>query len=386
MLFPQTTRHDDAPKRATETDIAFLDRCSWPSVARVREMLDGCLAHYPQDHADELVARLRSGDARHFGSASFELLLHEYMRRLGFTLTPHPSLPNGSAARPDFLLECPDGRSLYVEAASASDDDGRDIAAEARKAVALQVLDSEAHPNFMVSVDSEGVPDTQPSGRRLANAVIAWLNNLDPDELLVAAAARGHEALPELLWEHENWRVRVRAIPVYPEARSRPRRLIGARGFGARWVDAWSPIRDAVSSKARHYGVLELPLVIAVNVNTFNLDQIDEVQALFGQEQFLFSRAEPDDEPRFERAPNGAWRGPAGPRGRRASGAWLFNNLTPYTLARRTHTLYVNPWAHYPVPESFLVFPHATVVEGYLRRSDGTAIGTAFGIEPTWPE
>jgi hypothetical protein len=385
MLFATSLRTDASPKRATESDFAFLDRSAWAPIAVVREMMDSCLANYPASEARELIDRFQCGDARHFASATFELFLHEYLLRLGMSLTPHPELPNGSAKRPDFLVECPGGRQLYLEAVCASDDTARDSAAEARKAVALQVLDGEYNPNFMVSIDSEGDPATQPSGRRLATDVTIWLNSLDPDALL-STAAEGLEALPEFHWQHEEWHVRVRPIPVNVAARGKQRRLIGARGFGASWIDGWSPIRDAIVSKSRRYGNLDLPLVVAVNVDTFNLDPIDEAQALFGQEQFVFSRTNPDQEPRMERAPNGAWRGPAGPRGKRASGAWLFNNLSPYTLARRRHTLYVNPAANHAVPESFLVVPHKLVIDGYLRPFEGTDLPTAFGLSASWPE
>lgn len=385
MLFSNSSRTDASPKRATESDFAFLDRSAWAPIAEVRKVVDSCIANYPESEVKELIDRIQCGDARHFASATFELFLHEYLLRLGMRLTPHPELPNASAKRPDFLVECPDGRNLYLEAVCASDDTARDSAAEARKAVALQVLDGEHDPNFMVSIDSDGDPATQPSGRRLATEVTSWLKTLDPDALL-SSAAEGLEALPELHWQHEEWHVRVRPIPVNVEARGKQRRLIGARGFGASWIDGWSPIRDAVTSKSRRYGDLDLPLVVAVNVDTFNLDPIDEAQALFGQEQFIFSRTNPDQEPRMERAPNGAWRGPAGPRGKRASGAWLFNNLSPYTLARRKHTLYVNPAANHVIPESFLVVPHKLVIDGLLRPFDGTDLATALGLPATWPE
>ncbi|MDR6890386.1 MULTISPECIES: hypothetical protein [Variovorax] len=334
----------------------------------------------------ELIARLSSGDARHFASATFELLLHEYLKRLGFQLTPHPELPNGRATRPDFLVTCPDGQSMYLEAVCASDDTGRDIAAEARKAVALQMLDSAAHSDFMVSIESEGDPTTQPSGRRLAGEVIRWLNTLDPDALLERAARDGHEALPEMTWQHEEWRVRVRPVPVRPEARGRPRRLIGARSFGAGWIDGWTPIRDAVLSKARRYGELDLPLVVAVNVDSFRLDPIDEAQALFGQEQLVVAVGGERTEPRLERARNGAWRGPSGPRGRQCSGAWLFDNLSPYTLAWRRQKLYLNPWAHRSVPDAFLLMPHAAVVDDRIESIDGRSFREVFGLPEQWPE
>lgn len=385
QLFANSRRTDASPKRATESDFTFLDRSAWTPIAAVREMMSACLSNYPESEARELIGRIQCGDARHFASATFELFLHEYLLRLGMRLTPHPELSNGSSKKPDFLVECPDGRKLYLEAVCASDDTERNAAAEARKAVALQMLDDEYDANFIVSIDSDGDPATQPSGRRLAKEVTRWLRSLDPDALL-SSAAGGLEALPEFHWQHEGWHVRVRPIPVSVEARGKPRRLIAARGFGVSWVDGWSPIRDAVTFKSQRYGDLDLPLVVAVNVDTFNLDPIDEAQALFGQEQLVFSLMNPDQKPRFGRAPNGAWRGPTGPRGKRASGAWLFNNLSPYTLARGRHTLYVNPTANHAVPESFLVVPHKLVIEDHLRHFDGTDLGAALGLPATWPE
>ncbi len=385
MLFSEAARSDHTAKRATETDFAFLDRCAWPAVDKVRTLLEGCLANYPETERAELIARLRSGDSRHFASGTFEPFLHEYLLRLGFALTPHPALPNGSAKRPDFRVTGPDGEQLYLEAICASDDDGRDIAAEARKSVTLQALDDAYHANFMVAVDSIGEPVTQPSGRRLATEVVGWLDTLDADRVIVDSADN-YDALPEYHWQHEAWQVRLRAIPVRPEARGLPRRLIGMRSFGAGFMDGWTPIRDAILTKARWYGEIDLPLVVAVNVDTFNLDPIDESQALFGQEQYVFAVGADPGEPRFSRAPNGAWRGPSGPRGRRCSGAWLFSNLSPYTLARRRSTLYLNPWTNLAVPTSFLRMPHALVVDDQIRQVDGATFRDVFELDEQWPE
>lgn len=106
----------------------------------------------------------------------------------------------------------------------------------------------------------------------------------------------------------------------------------------------WTPIRDAVRFKGSKYGKLDKPLLVAVNFGSLHLARLDEMQALYGQEQFMFSVDEPDKEPRLERAPNGVWRGRTGPQATRVSGAWLFNDLTPYTVASRRHTIYFNPW------------------------------------------
>lgn len=385
MLFSETIRSDDLPKRATETDFAFLNRCAWPAADKVRTLLEGCLANYAEVEKAELISRIRSGDSRHFASGTFELLLHEYLLRLGFSLTPHPELPNGSAKRPDFLVTTPAGEQLYVEAICTSDDDGRNTAAEARKAIALQALDDAYHANFIVAIDSTGEPITQPSGKRLAAEVVRWLDTLDVDRV-IADSVESYEKLPEYYWQHEDWQVRVRAIPVKPSTRGLMRRLIGARGFGGGNVDGWTPIRDAILKKSRRYGELDLPLVVAVNVDTFNLDPIDESQALFGQEQYVFTMDATCNEPRLTRVPNGAWRGQSGPRGRRCSGAWLFSNLSPYTIAQRRHTLYLNPWGNLQVPPGFLRMPHAIVVGERIHQVSGTTLRDAFKLDERWPE
>lgn len=387
MLFPPKERHDDAPKRATESDFAFLDRCSWPAAERVRRFIDECLAQYPEAERPELIARIRSGDDRAFRSATFELFLHEYLRRRGYQLTPHPGLPEGVTTRPDFLVTCPDGSGFYLEAVSAVDRDGRSQAGEARIHTTLQHLTDANHANFFVEVAWTGYPDTQPSGRRLAAAVVAWLNTLDADDAIVVMERGDFDELPSMEWTHEGWTLTVTALPCRPDARGQDRRLIGAQNFGARWVDGWTPIRDAIMTKARRYGDAEIPLVVAVNVSSHRLDEIDELQALFGQEQFVIDRDNLDAEPRIERVLNGAWIGPAGPRSKRCSGAWLFHDVTPYTLSRRKSTLYANPWARLPVPDSFLQSERrAVVVDNRIQRSDGASMGTILGLPENWPE
>jgi len=387
MLFIPKERHDGATKRATETEFAFLDRCSWLAAERVRTFIDECLAQYPEAERPELMARFRCGDDRAFRSASFELLLHEYLRRKGHTLVAHPELPGSTSTKPDFLVTCADGSSFYLEAVSAADRDGRSRAGEALINTTLQHLTDATHASFFVEVASTGYPDSQPSGRRLAADVVAWLNTLDPDDAIAKMERGEFDQLPSMEWNHEEWTLTVTALPCRPDARGRERRLIGLQNFGARWIDGWTPIRDAVMTKARQYGELELPLVVAVNVRSHNLDQIDEMQALFGQEQVVVRRDDPDVEPRMERARNGAWTGPSGPRSRRCSGAWLFHDVTPYTVSRRKHTLYVNPWAPFQVPATFLLSEaRAEVLDNQLQRSEADSIGTTLGLPEAWPE
>ena len=379
ILFDEFDRTDDTFKRNTETDFAFLNRSGRSEIARVREFVAACAARYPEDEQRELVARFRSGDDRHFRSACFELLLHEYLIRQGFALTAHPELPNGRKSRPDFLVTCPDGARLYLEAASASENTDQNASAEAMKALALTVLDEATHPDFFVELSDRGDPKTQPSGRKLRDAVLKWLEGLDWGSLVGIPS----EALPSLEWRHEDWVLAVRPIPVKESARGKQRRLIGIGAGRVGWVNTWAPIRSSVVAKSRHYGELDLPLVVAVNVDTFALDSMDEEQALFGEEVVRFSL--PEASPKLGRQANGAWIGNQGPRARRSSGAWLFPDLTPYSAAARRHVLYLNPWAHHAVPESFLTMPHRREREGHLDSVAGKSLAEVLDLPHGWP-
>ncbi|MFT0547853.1 hypothetical protein ACMHYO_16180 [Allopusillimonas ginsengisoli] len=385
MLFRQIDRTDSEPKRATETKFAFFDRCAWATADRVRGLLETCLSDYPQSEHAEMISRIQSGDERQFSSATFEVILYGYLLKLGYAVTPHPKLSNGSNKRPDFLVTCPNGEQLYVEAVCVSDNDGSDESAERRKSLTLNALDRASHPNFVVGVNSYGDPVSQPSGKKLAENVIAWLDTLDPDRVL-NLPTDDPSAVPVYIWCHEDWHVEIEAIPLRPAKRGHPRRLIGVQSSPGGPVDGWSPIKDAIYKKTRRYGEPDLPLIIAVNVNTSDLHPIDELQALLGEERIESVINRPSGAYRFVRAPNGAWNSKIDSRSRWCSGAWLFNNLSASGLVQATHTLYENPWAKLPIPTEFRQVPYATFEDNRLVTTDGCSIQEAFGLNDSWPE
>lgn len=386
MLFIDRKRTDSSPKVNRESEFAFLDRSSRPEIERVRQFLEKLAMGYPAEELAELIARVQSGNDTHFKSSIFELVLHAFLVRLGYKLRPHPELQNGSGARPDFHVTSPEGEDFYLEAVLASTDNDADPSAEARIGTTLDTLSRASHHNFMVAVESEGVPDTQPSGKRLRAAALAWLDSLDPDKVQAQIDQGSLFASPTFIWEYEGWQVLLRAIPLKPERRGKATTLIGILDGGAGFIDAWTPIRNAIKYKGAKYGKLDKPLLVAVNFDSFHLEQIDEMQALYGQEQFVFAVGDPNKEPRLERAPNGAWRGKSGPQATRVSGAWLFNDLTPYTLASRRHTIYYNPWAASPLPEVLKNIPHAVAENGKMQWYSGVTLRDVLELPEGWPE
>lgn len=386
MIFSDFPRSDTTPKRNCESDFAFMDRSARPEIATVRDFLEDCTRIYPADEVKEPIARIRSGDDTHFKSASFELILHATLIRLGYKLQPHPQLHNGLLSRPDFLAETPDGQEFYIEAVLASENGGTAPGADARIGRALDALSTATHPNFMVDVEFDGVPATQPSGKRLKGAVLKWLDSLDPNDVLMTIERDGLEATPSYVWGHEDWRVTLRPIPLSPDERGCSQTLIGILDAGGGFIDTWTPIRDAIKYKGSKYGELGKPLLIAVNCGFFHLNCLDAMQALFGQEQYIFTMGQPDAKPQFQRAPNGAWHGKMRAQYTRVSGAWIFNDLSPYTVATRRQTIYLNPWAAHDLPDMLMQLPHAKVQDKKMQWYDGLSLRQIFGLRDKWPE
>lgn len=384
MLFLKKTRTDSRYQSHIEGEYEFLDRSSRAEISKVRVFLNYWLSKMPQDGAQQLISRMKSRDRRSFESASFEIALFAILSGLGCKVEIHPNLKNGSIKRPDFHATTPDGEEFYVEAVLASEFDTSEMAAEKRKNVLLQAIEKVDSPNFFIGVDSEGSPNTPPPGKALRRVLSKWLSKLNPDDVIREYEARGSDALPVLEWQYEDWKIEFQAIPIKPEKRGQGQRVIGLHSEEGRLTNSWEPIRDAILFKGGRYGELSKPYVVAVNVDSYTLDRIDEIQALFGQERFTFCHG--SQEFRKHRAPNGAWIGPNGPRYTRVTGAWLFGNLNPYNMVSRMNNLYVNPHSAMPIPKALMHLNHSIVSNERILWIDGRPLWDLLGLNPSWPE
>ena len=199
-----------------------------------------------------------------------------------------------------------------------------------------------------------------------------WLESLDPDAVAEEVDAHGYEALPKLRHEDEQWKVTFTAIPRAPEKRDTPAEaIIGVLGAQVRWLNTWQKLRDSLLAKAKRYGKLDHPLIIAVNAIALHLDRIDAIQALFGQEQYVFQKENPTTEPRMERAPTGFWYGPRGVRYSRVCGVILGYDLEPWTYGARDLTFYINPWSDSVVRGNLTTLPTASASKEKIEWKDG---------------
>lgn len=385
LAFDDRPRTDSSPKKNSETDFGFYNRSASPEIDRVRLLIEECLSNYPKSELEELVSRLRSGNDASFRSAIFELFLHEALMRQGYSLKPHPELPDGNPSRPDFLVTDPEGNEFYLEAVLASENRDLDVGGEARKGVVLDTLSASPHTNFMIAISDEGSPQNPPSGMKLKSRIHQWLDSLDPDAVFELIDKHGFDSIEPFRCNLDGWSIQIRPIPLKPECRGDSKNLIGVGGIGGGWVNAWTPMRDAVKFKGGKYGKLDKPLVIAVSLNSFHLNRIDEVQALYGQEQFI-DYVGNESGLIMQRALNGAWFGKSGPQYTRVSAAWFFNDFRASSVATVKNTIYLNPWANLPIPNSIKSFPHAIAEEGNMKWIDGVSFTQVFDLDDGWPK
>lgn len=386
MLFDNKQRVSQDAKSYIENDWSYLDRSGRVEAKKIRDFLNNWIEKYPESDRKELIARITSGDSTNFQSAIFELLLFALLRSLGCSITVHPNLTNGSATHPDFLVVTPEGESVYIEAVLASEYSEADVSARKRTDVVLNSIEKIDSPNFFIGVNAEGHPERPPGSKLLRKELEQWLSKLDPDFVAHEVSIHGHDAIPRMTWQHEGWSIIFEAIPKKPERRGQGQRVIGSMSGGVRMVNAWEPIRDAVKSKGTRYGVLPHPLLVAINVDALTVDRIDEMQGLFGQEEFIFRMDETSAPPQMQRKPNGAWFGQAGPQYTRVSGAWIFSALNIWNVVSRKNTLYFNPWAINPLPSLFTVVHHAKTEGDTMQWCEGRKLGEILALATEWPE
>lgn len=379
------TAFDEIPREGQEPashligQFDYLNASGRPEAAAVRELVDAWLSDYPAAHRPDLIRRLRSRDDVSHRSALFELLLHALLLQQGFTIVDiEPQLANGKA--PDFLVKTPDGRRFYLEATLASGMDNVEAGADRRMREALQAIDDVQSPDFFLHLHTRGTPNQPIATARLRRAVQRFVNGLDYDQAVVRAEA-GQQPAP--VWQHVEHAAHFMIQPVPKNVRRADGRAIGGRMLPGGVVRPEVAIKSAVEGKAGRYGDIDLPLVIAVNALEEFVRVGDAIDALFGTTGVIVSE---DGAARGMRYPDGAWHGAGGPIYTRSSAVLFVGRLSAWSVAQRSMSLILNPWARTPIANLPLGIEVREVVDGHLATRPGRSLREIFGLPEGWPE
>lgn len=360
MLFDQIERNETRPKRQRESEFAYLNSSTRKLVTAAREFLEEWFDSFPEDGKSDLRARFRSSDNAQHQSAFWELYLHELFSQVGFRLEVHPDV-KGTPNHPDFLVS-ENGVSLfYLEAVVAGLPSTKKAGAEARLAEVFDLVNKMQLPGWFLHVEHKGMPYTQPPVKELRRSLERWLASLDMKAIEASLKAEDWDGLPELEWRWEGLTLYFTPSPRSPtstaNADSRP---IGVMMGEPHLLSVDRDIHRAVESKAKKYGNLALPLVVALNVLGDHCDEIDVNNALFGTETIV-ATMNPDGSvtESGQRMPDGVWFGKRGARNKFVSAVLIGSGIHRYTCGKRTPLLVRHPFpakrlvlSRYPLPES----------------------------------
>jgi hypothetical protein len=356
-LFDEFERTNNERADHSESQFKFLNRSARRRDERIRYLLEGWFSEYPHGDQHELKRRFESVKAQSYESASFELSVYAILRRLGCSLTPHPSLP-GTASRPEFLVAEPNGSTFILEARLAGGESEAEASSNRLKDTIYDVLNRRLKmTDFYVDVTIRGTPKQQPSSKQIADCIQKHIDAEDADAIIAGGA-----------WDRPRWTFAVDdgcTIEFRPHPRKRevrgepPDRPLGIIGSEAQWVDDVTPIREAVLEKADRYGKLDQPYVVAINAMAPSLDGSDIIEALTE----LWKRE----------------------RVKQVSAILLAKWLMPISAAHAFIALFHNPAAERRYAGVLTALSQGYIEDGKIRIVRGRELSDIFRVPSDWP-
>lgn len=251
-FFKSSDQKSPAPQYSGEPTYCFFDRVTGDYWDEVRQVADEFLNRVPESARKDIISRWRSNDEREATSAWWEVYLHEWLIRSGFSVQVHEEQTNGTA--PDFKATR-NGLVFYLEATGPglSKKVQADLNRKADFYKHLNQVKTQEHALWVKKL----VPGTgQIAFKKWREEIQKWIDEIN----------RGSADLcSSLLLEENGWRAEVAIWS---------RRTLPDPSFGPRAVAVYAPegggydsegeFRKLVNSKRKKYGKLDAPLVIAI--------------------------------------------------------------------------------------------------------------------------
>lgn len=376
-LFPECERTNMRGKLPAQKEYTYLLTSARPEAQRVRTLVTDWFGRLPAEERGDWRGRFCSDDDSAHCGAFFELLLHEWLFRLGYKIELHPVLA-GSAKRPDFRVSHADGRSFYLEARSTDGNGPDDARTERFCAEVTQTIADIPSSDFFVFIHITEEPTSQPALGELRNKVSAWLQSLDYDTI---AAEAGQFSI-----ELEVGGGRVLLTPhAKGSTRGRAASFGGVMIGGATIVDTQATIQRAFRRKASRYGNIDAPFVVAINDLSEYWHEEHAYDSLFGREMTVVTRD--GDVVDLRRDTSGLFGSAANPRHTRVSGALIVPGVGPWEFARRIPIFIAHPFAKYPAGALFGTCAGHVMSEGELIETvQRPCLGEIFSLPSGWPE
>ena len=336
------------------------------------------LTRFPSDGKCDLKKRLRkSTDDQNHQGAFFELFLHELFWRLRCSLEVHPNISDDKA-KPDFRVrygeEC-----FYLEGTNVGQSDGPFTRNKNEEDV-IRKLETLTSPHFDIALECEGNLEKTLRRNTVCRPFERLLDDHRPEEVRRLIDQSGLRAAPSETIDHDSWHLQGWLHPIGQQGGvSRENRQISLHHAIGKFTNAVSPLREALKEKAKKYGPLDAPLILAVNArDPFYNDEPNDLDMLFGDQQIGYMVDDSVETSQVRRKDNGLW---SLDRRCEIDAVARFRGIDDFNVPYSSACLYLNPWRPDTVlPDVLLRLPHAKVCDGTLKRSDGESIVRILGI------
>ena len=361
-LFHDFERTHEGSYDLNESAFSFFNRSAADVPAGARVLCERWFDDYSNDASATEIKRFRSSFRSKRGTqdyaAWFELLMHQILVRLGFSVDIHP-VPPATMHTPDFTATSvqqagrPNGSRILMEATVVSPKSGP-FARSRFEADAQRKLAQLELTNFVVFVDSvTGKLDKFLRKHQLFGPFREVLGMYDPDGVQRVLDTDGYDARPTPTIRINGWELTVSPWPKSPDRRTPTKGQVLSWPDGAAEDATCVPqARKEIKTRSRKYGPLGDPLILAINPSNpgkFDLKTHGH-ETLFGNGGIWNERRSPD----------------------RAPAVVLFlNNAHPYDLLNAQACLYVNPSVDpAELPPALLRLPHVHGPDGSIRVED----------------
>jgi len=382
-VFDDFTRVDGSPARHTESHFEFLNRARDAQWQRTRDQIEEYFAIFPSSGQVDLRARLRSRDDRQHTSAWWELYIFTLFRVSGYEVVIHPR-SNDSGNKPDYLASSGD-RRFYVEATVVFegvilDEEGAD---PIRDAWIYDLTNDASNPDYLVGLSIVKHGSVRPGRRDLVPQLEQWLSSLDYADAYNRLNSSGETFTR--IFEVRDWILEYEALPTSPEHRGKPGRLLGIHEGEGGNIKVDDALRKALRRKAKRYGDLDAPLILAAMMESSFAGDDDAESALIGPHAVQYVEGIPDSV-KWIREPDGLWFRSTGPVVRHVPAAIVSTAIRPWAHNSRLPRIWHNPWAHARFDE-FEDFPTGIIGKrGGVTLRDATIQPSAvFGLDADWP-
>lgn len=360
-LFKEFERTHDGPGDPGESLYKYIYRSSRLQAAQARDLCNRWFADYENDASEDELSRFlgdfRSKGCKQHYAAWFELLTHQLLVRLGFSVTVHPDLP-GNDKHPDFEA-LSNGYRILVEATVVAPDNDPFAPSDYERDAQEKFSQLEI-ANFTTRI--AGVSGTLKrclKKKEIKREFGRLVAKYDPDEVQRRIDQYGYGQVPMETIRFGDWQLQVELLPLPPDKRATRKARVASWPQAGMFDSSVPNVKQKIKDKLKDYGPTDDPLTLAVNV--YNLGgfnpKIDGHDVLFGKD--------------------GIWNG-----SRSGLAAVLFfSNTNSYAVPSTEACLFVNPTLNPDdLPAALLRLPHIHGPDGSECKG-GESVPSILGLD-----